>query len=123
MEQATLFSNIAPTQVLSKREIKQREESRRLEIAQESFERQTEIFKEKFESFLVRFLYFHKGERFVFPDVTDAYAKRKDLPQPLVDFRCVGFLARKYKALGRIRKLKTVPDKVSGRDIPLYEIL
>jgi hypothetical protein len=124
--QSNLFG-LAPLSLEEKRERRksaEREDAqRRQSIIDKAFEHQMEIFKERFESFLVRFLDTHKGETVVFPTITDAYARRKDLPQPRLDFRCVGFLAQKYKKLGRIRKIKTVPDKVSGRDIPLYEIL
>jgi hypothetical protein len=72
---------------------------------------------------LTRYFLFHKGERFAAPDVNISYSQRKDLPQPLKDFRAVGFLFIRYQELGKIKQVDTRKDTKSKRIIPVYIVL
>jgi hypothetical protein len=121
--QQTLFSNIAPVRTLSKKEREAQTAAHRREIADECFAHQADAFKSAFKDYFEGFLRARKGERFSMPDVTIPYGKRKDLPQPKLDFRCVGGMALKYIRRGQIEKVSTKPDDKTGRIIPVYRIL
>jgi hypothetical protein len=120
--QTSLF-DITPARILSKKEREKIEADRRLSIAQDAFEFQDERFKDAFKDYFEAFLRAHKGERFVFPDVTLPYSRRRDLIQPKKDFRAVGAVAIKYQKLGRIKQVATTKDAKSKRIIPIYEVL
>jgi hypothetical protein len=121
--QNSLFSDIAPVQKLTRSEIAKKAHADRLELAKECFNHQDGKFKDAFKDYFDGFLRANKGRTFSFPDVTEPYSRRKDMPQPKMDFRCTGAVAIKYQKLGLIRQVSTTKDKKSKRIIPIYLIV
>lgn len=92
----------------------------RKQIEREAFAHQTGAFKTAFEAFFFEFIKVHK--KFYFEELTETYSTKKDLPQPKIDFRCVGNFTTQMRRRGIIRQIGTASSKCR-RIVPLYEVV